>query len=78
MFNDGKDGNLVLKQAIRTITEVKKRHSAALGKVNFSTSYSHSIPNNFLGIFCDECHRTVTFPLTPEKARFPQSEGGSN
>jgi hypothetical protein len=54
--------------------EMKKRHSEAHGKGNFSTSYSQCIPNNFLGIFCDKCHRTVTLSLIPVKARFPQSQ----
>gem|GEM_PF-641603 len=53
---------------------MKKRHSNALGKVNFSTSYSQCIPNNFLGIFCDKCHKTVTLLLITVKARFPQFE----
>ena len=54
---------------------MKKRHTEALGKVNFSTSYSQFIPNNFLDTFYNKCHKTVTLPLTAEKARFPQSEG---
>jgi len=47
---------------------MKKRDSNALGKVNFSTSYSQCIINNFLGIFCDKCHETVTLSLIPVKA----------
>jgi hypothetical protein len=33
------------------LTDTKKRNSEMLGKVNFSTSYSHLISNNFLEDF---------------------------
>jgi hypothetical protein len=50
----------------------KKRQSEAVGKVNFSTSYSQYITNNFLEILGLACHKTVTLSLTTVKAPVPQ------